>query len=553
MMKKLYSEKRFSDFRGIINHSAAHFGRRCAFETKTQDGTSRKVTYRELRERFYTLCNRFLADGLCGRRIAVIGKNSFEWVLSYLAAATVGVVVPLDRELQGGDIENFLRSADCAAFCADEEATKKVSPDLLSGMHEYRFSDLSALSEGKNVACEAVDALTIRPDETQILIFTSGTTGNAKGVCLSQFAVCSDIYSTVRAVRIRKKDVTLSILPLHHTYECTLNCLLILSRGAKITYCDGLTKIQKNLTEYSPSVLVVVPALLKMLNKRIRASLAKECPEKYRTLFETETLADALRKIPFPVRRIIRAKVRASLGGNLRLFIVGAAALDTGLVEDFLAIGIRTLQGYGLTECAPLLAGNNDFYLNPASTGVAMPGIRLKIDHPSADGVGEILAKGDNIMLGYFNDPEATKRVFRDGWFCTGDLGQMDPDGALYIRGRIKNVIVTENGKNIYPEELETRIALHPEIGEVLVVGINDEKKSETHIKAKIFPNLDFIKKLLGHIPTKQEIEEYIRKVINVVNKEMPGYKRISVIDILTSPFEKTTTQKIRRYGANLA
>ena len=548
-MQTFYVEKRFADFRELINSSAALYGGRTAFVQKSRKAGGQKLTYRELRERYYALCSRFLACGLRGKRIAILGPNSLEWVLSYLAAATVGVAVPLDKELHDADIAHFTAYAACAAICVADDRAESLSAD---SMQVYRFSEVMLLTGVKNASDKkAVDDIPLRKDEMQVLIFTSGTTGHAKGVCLSQFAICSDIYSTVQAVKIKPKDVTLSFLPLHHTYECTLNCLLFLSRGAKITYCDELAGLQKPMAAYRPPVLVVVPALLKLLARRIRQSIARTCPKKYRPVFESESLTAALASTPLPLRRLIGAKVRQSLGGRLRLLIVGAADLDTALIDDFAALGIRTLQGYGLTECAPLLAGNNDFYLNPKSTGVAMPGIRLKIDSPNADGVGEILAQGDNLFLGYFRDPQATADAFRDGYFRTGDLGRMDDDGALYIRGRIKNVIVAENGKNIYPEELESRLARYAEVGEALVVRADGRNGSI--VKAKIFPNLEFIKGVLGRIPSKAEIEACIHSIVQTVNHQIPVYKRIALVDILDSPLEKTGSQKIKRCGPNLA
>ena len=391
----------------------------------------------------------------------------------------------------------------------------------------------------------------IEKDETRIIIFTSGTTGNSKGVCLSQHNICSNIYSTVQMVKVNDFDSTLSILPLHHTYECTLNNVLFLTRGACITYCDGLTKVAKNIAEYQPSILVVVPALLKVLNKRIKSGIIKDCPSLYRKHFENLSLAEALQKCPFFIRKIICKKVKKTLGGKIRLFIVGAADLDTSLVEDFGALGIRTLQGYGLTECAPLLAGNNDFHLNKASTGPAIPDVELKIDNPNDEGVGEILARGDNIMLGYYNDPEATEAVFRDGWFCTGDLGCIDNEGDLYIKGRIKNVIVTENGKNIYPEELETRLSEYPEIGEALVFA--SEENGETFVKARIFPNLEYLKEKFGDKkPSDEEIKKAVQNAIKNVNSKIPNYKHIKIVEVLSSALEKTTTQKIKRFGKNV-
>jgi len=550
MKIETYNEPRFTDFRQLINHSADKYGKRIAFKIKTSNCYV-YITYKQLKERFYTLCNEFIALGLQGKRIAIIGKNSFEWVLSYLAAATVGIAVPLDKEIHPEDAKAFMESAECEAVCYGSSYADNIQTLLSENIKAFPFTEIMNMSSPINpIDYLAVDHIKIEKYEMRILIFTSGTTGSAKGVCLSQYNLCSNIHSTVSVVRIRQNDTTLSILPLHHTYECTLDCLLILSRGAMITYSDGVTEIAKNFVEYSPSILVVVPALLKLLNKRITKSIIKSCPDKYKELYKTESLAEALRKTPYIIRKIICSKVRKSLGGRIRLFIVGAAELDTSLVDDFAELGIRTLQGYGLTECSPLLAGNNDFYLNAASTGIAIPGVTLKIDNPNEAGVGEILAKGENIMLGYYKDQEATDYVLRDGWFHTGDLGCMDPDSALYIKGRIKNVIVTQNGKNIYPEELENRLMQFPEIGEVLVLGT--VQKDDIQVKAKIFPNLDVLKEKLGRLPSGEDIHAAITNIIRDINKRMPTYKQIRETEILTDVLEKTTTQKIKRFGSNM-
>ena len=546
---KYYSEHCFQDFRELIDHSAATFGKKGAFELKNADGSFSFVSYEELRTRFYRLCNIFLAAGLGGKPIAVSGSNCFSWVLSYLSASTVGIAVPIDKELHPDDFRDFLALADCAAVCADSKRLKGLEEvGGLPPLH-YDFDEVFALTAEGDADSKRAWERAIRPDEMQVLLFTSGTTGSSKGVCLSQFNILSDICSTVRAVKITEDDKTLSILPLHHTYECTLNCLLLLSKGACICYCGGLTRIQKDMLLYSPSVLVVVPALLSMLSRRLKKTVMAEIPEKHKALFEENSFGTAMEKLPLILRRLVRGKVRKALGGKLRLFIVGAAALDTELVKDFEALGIRTLQGYGLTECAPLLAGNSDFYLNPDSTGIAMPGIEVKIDDPNEEGVGEIIAKGDNIMLGYYRDEEATRAVIVDGWFHTGDLGRMDEDGALYITGRLKNVIVTSNGKNIYPEELENRLSAHEEIAEVLVLP--DHSAGEESIKAKILPNLEYISQRLGRLPSKEDIAEAIQNAIAEVNKLIPQYKHIKVVEILSNALEKTTTQKIKRFGQN--
>ncbi len=543
-----YSEYCFKDFRELIDHSAVTFGKKPAFELKNADNTFTFISYEELRLRFYRLCNIFLAAGLSEKPIAVSGSNCFSWVLSYLAAATVGIAVPIDKELHADDCRDFLALAECAAVCADSKRLKGLEESGLS-IPCYDFDEVFALTAEGDASPQGAWQRSIPADEMQVLLFTSGTTGSSKGVCLSQFNILSDIYSTVQAVKITDEDKTLSILPLHHTYECTLNCLLLLSKGCCISYCGGLTRIQKDLLLYSPTLLVVVPALLAMLSRRLRKLVAAELPEKYKNLFEENSFGAGMEQLPFILRKLVRAKVRKALGGKLRLFIVGAAALDTDLVKDFEALGIRTLQGYGLTECAPLLAGNSDFFLNPNSTGIAMPDIEVRIDAPNEEGIGEIIARGNNIMLGYYKDQEATDAVLQDGWFHTGDLGRMDEEGALYITGRLKNVIVTSNGKNIYPEELESRLSAHEEIAEVLVLP--DNTTGEESIKAKILPNLDYITERLGRLPSKEDITEEIQKAITEVNKLIPQYKHIKVVEILSSALEKTTTQKIKRFGKN--
>ena len=548
-MKKLYSEKKFSCFRELIDTCAQKYGAKAAFKIKIAENAYEKIPFSLFKKEFYGLCGHFLALGLRGCRIAVIGKNSYEWILSYLAAATVGVAVPLDKELGAEDIENFLLAAECRLVCADAESAAKIDAAHTC----LAFSDARKTAErgAGEESDREVAALCPEADAMQILIFTSGTTGRSKGVCLSQKNICSNIYSTVSMVKIRESDTVLSILPLHHTYECTLDHLTVLSKGGCVTYAESLVKIAKNIAEYSPTILVVVPELLKTLARRIKSKLAKDCPEKYRALYRDLSLSEALKKTPFIIRQIIKHKVRKTLGGKLHTFIVGAADLDTALVEDFSALGIRTLQGYGLTECSPLLAGNNDFYFNPKSTGIAIPFVELKIDEPNAEGVGEILAKGENIMLGYYRDEEATQAVFRDGWFCTGDLGRMDPDGALYITGRRKNIIVTENGKNIYPEELETRLSEFAEIGEVIVVA--DRTSGKTEVKAKIFPNLDFLREKFGRELSDEEKESTIKKIVDFVNSKIPSYKHIRIVEVLKVALEKTTTRKIKRFGANLS
>ncbi len=543
----MYNEQKLKDFRELINNSAEKYSSKTAFYIKNGKDSYKSISYKMLRESFYALCNIFINKGLLGKKIAIIGRNSYEWALCYLAAATVGVAVPLDKELDPSDVTNFLKISESPVLCIDDSLPK----DSYADTELILFSELEELISSTKINYKRVDAIKISKDEMQILLFTSGTTGFAKGVCLSQNNILSNIFSTVRIVKVKSSDRTMSILPIHHTYECTLDCLLILSKGACITYAESLVKIQKNMLEYSPSVLVVVPILLKTLHKRLVSKVKTDMPEKYKANFEGKTFAEGFKSLPFIVRQVVRRKVKAALGGKLRLFIVGAADIDTDIVEDFIALGIRTLQGYGLTECSPLLAGNNDFFFNAKSTGCAIPGVELKIDDPNSEGIGEILAKGENIMLGYFNDPEGTEKVFSDGWFCTGDLGYIDAEGALYITGRKKNIIVAENGKNIYPEELEARISAFAEVEEVIIIPHHE--KGKTEIKAKIYPCIEYLTSKLGHLPTAEEIKASIEAIIAEINSINPEYKRIRFLEVLSQTLEKTTTRKVKRFGTNLA
>ncbi|MDD4368716.1 MAG: AMP-binding protein [Oscillospiraceae bacterium] len=580
-MKSQYKALRFDNFRQLLRHAARRYASRPAFllavpaanhteaaapAAEPRRPRQKTVSYRQLETAYDRLCTFLLNAGLQGRRIAISGRNSYEWTLAYLAAATVGVAVPLDKELAAADQEDFLQAAGCAAFMTDKPQAAQAW-SAAAGSGDIRliipFEQLGSLAQGQAYRIgpwcaslpaptdrKRIDALPLPANQMQVLIFTSGTTGSAKGVCLSQANICADIHSTVRVVRILPSDRTLSVLPLHHTYECTLNCLLLLSRGACISYLSALSRLPQELQTKRPTLLVVVPELLQFLARRIQKTLQQSVPQRYRSGFATQSLACAMQQLPWPLRLACRHKVRQALGGKLRLFIVGAAKLEPSLVSDFLALGIRTLQGYGLTECAPLVAGNHDFYLNPASTGVAIPGIELKIDQPDSQGVGQILTRGANVMLGYFKDPEATRSVFKDGWFCTGDLGRLGSDGELYITGRQKNVIVTDNGKNIYPEELEARLGQCPEIGEVLVLP--GQQRSRVCVRAKILPDTDWLKQQLGHLPTLEEAREAVERAVAAVNDKLPNYKRVQIIEVLTEALQKTTTRKIRRFGDNL-
>lgn len=557
LKQKYHKCEEVTNFKDMIERSAQIFKTRTAFKLKNKDGEIYSKTYEEVKNDIYALGTELIVNGLENKRIAIIGKNSYKWAISYLAASIVGVVVPIDKELHSDDVINFMNVAECECILGDGKNLKTITEnieklnnkktifvDFENSFEHYLEAGRTLLEKGNT----KFEEIKINPDEMKILLFTSGTTGNAKGVCLSQRNICSNILSIYGIVKVKRSDLFFSILPLHHTYECTIGFLLPLYSGASICYCDGLRYISKNMLEYHPSVILCVPLLLESMYKKIMKSLKKSLPEKY-----TKDGENPIDKLPFILRKIVSRKVKNTLGGRLRVFIVGAAAVNPEIANIFDKLKLNSLQGYGLTECAPLVAGNTDFYKRNDSAGLPIPTVEYKIDNPNQEGVGEIIVKGPNVMLGYYNMPEETEKVLKDGWFHTGDLGKIDENGFLYITGRCKSVIVTKNGKNIYPEEIESYLNESPLISESLVIGTHKENDDETYINAQIFPNKEAITEYLkGTVPTKEEIKKVISDVIANVNSKIPNYKHIKEFAIRDSEFEKTTTQKVKRYGNNM-
>ena len=558
---KIYDVPFISDLKNMLEKSSIRYTKRTAFKLKNEKDEIHNVSYNEFYNDVKSLGTYFINNNLANKKIAVIGVNSYNWSITYLAATCVGVVVPIDKELHSDDIINFLNNSECSMVVADD----KNLNSLIEKKDDIKNKDLVYISinsqkengltfiknEGSKLLQNGdtrFDEIQINPDEMKILIFTSGTTGKSKGVCLSHKNICSNIMSTCKVVKIKSNDSLLSILPLHHTYECTLGFLLPIYRGACIAYCGGLKHISKNITEYHPSVVICVPLLLENMHKKIMKSLTDSLGEKYKNV--KGHILDSVNPI---VRKIAKSKIKTSLGGFLRLFIVGAASMNPSVIESFFKLGFKTLQGYGLTECSPLLAGNTDYIYKYDSAGISIPEVECKIDNPNNEGIGEIIAHGPNIMLGYYKDEEETNKVIKNGWFHTGDLGKIDDKGFVYITGRIKNVIVTKNGKNIYPEEVEHYLNDNPLISESLVTGLNKENDDETYVNAQIFPNIDAIKEYLRvSIPTKEEINGVINDIISQVNKRLPNYKHIKSFKIREEEFEKTTSKKIKRFGDNI-
>ena len=562
LKKKYHKTEEVTNFKQMLYRSGDIYRARTAFKLKDKDGNIISITYGDFKNDVVNLGTTLIKKGYLNKRIAVIGKNSYKWCVSYLAASIVGIVVPIDKELHTDDVINFMNVSQCVAVLGDDKNLSSVldniqkveNPDTLfisfdSKDNKNSFDNL--LSEGKKIyeaGFTDFDKIEVDPDELRILLFTSGTTGNAKGVCLSQRNICSNILSTYGIVKVKRSDLFFSVLPLHHTYECTLGFLLPIYSGASIAHCEGLRYIAKNMAEFHPSVILCVPLLLEKLHKNIIKSMNKSLPAKY-----VKSDGNPYHDLPLILKKIVRTKVKNTLGGRLRVFIVGAAAVNPNIAADFRSLKLNTLQGYGLTECSPLVAGNTDFFQRDDSAGLPIPNVEYKIENPNDEGVGEIIVKGPNVMLGYYEDDARTKETIVDGWFHTGDLGRIDENGYLYITDRCKSVIVTKNGKNIYPEEVEAHLNDNPLIAESLVSGIQKENDDETYVNAQIYPNIGAITEYLkGSVPTKEEVWKIVSDAVANVNKNLPNYKHIKSFIIRDKEFEKTTTQKVKRYGDNM-
>lgn len=563
LRKKYHKTEEVTNFKQMLYRSGDIYRSRTAFKLKDKNGNIYSINYEQFKNDVIHLGTSLIENGFLNKRIAVIGKNSYKWCVSYLAASIVGIVVPIDKELHTDDVINFMNVSQTVCILGDKKNLDSIldniekveNPDTLFVTFEEENVTNSfdvLLVKGKDSYLNGrtdFDNIEIDPDELRILLFTSGTTGNAKGVCLSQRNICSNILSIYGIVKVKRSDLFFSVLPLHHTYECTIGFLLPIYSGASITHCEGLRYIAKNMQEFHPSVILCVPLLLENVHKNIVKNMNKTLPNKYKK----ENNENPYNSLPFFIKKIVRNKVKNTLGGRLRVFIVGAAAANPDVVADFRALHLNTLQGYGLTECSPLVAGNTDFFQKDDSCGLPIPNVEYKIESPNDEGVGEIIVKGPNVMLGYYEDEEKTKQSIIDGWFHTGDLGKIDENGYLYITGRCKSVIVTKNGKNIYPEEVEYYLNDNPLISEALVLGIQKENDDETYINAQIYPDIQAITEYLkGSVPTKEEIWKIVSDVVANVNEKLPNYKHIKSFGIRDEEFEKTTTKKIKRYGNNM-
>ena len=569
--KKEFVATNYNSIKEIFEHSIKTYANKeFILEKFDPKGKYEEISYEQFGKDvigFGTALNRVLK--LENRpRIMILSETTYDWYVSYVTLLCGdAIAIPTDKELPENELENVVKRSKADAIIYSEkkaDSVKKIMekfPQVKYFIKMYSEDGLQnktvgmqyLINEGTKFVNSGDDyfaKVETDPDEFKVLLFTSGTTSNAKGVMLTSRNLAENINAATAYAKVYPEDRFFSVLPLHHTYESTIGFLLPMAWGSSIAVCQGLKHIVSNMLESKPSVLISVPLLIENLYKKINASIKKA--GKDGLVGSMLHITNALKVVGVDVKRKVFSDIYENLGGNLRFIVSAAAPIDAKIgkwVED---IGITFLQGYGLTETAPIAALTPEYQPKVGSAGKAIPKGEIRIEDPNEDGEGEVLIKTPTLMIGYYEDEKATNEVIEviDGerWFHSGDIGYLDKDGFLYITGRSKNVIVTQNGKNIYPEEIELLLAQVPEIKECMVYGKQDEKdpsNKELIISVKVIPNLDKI----GENLTDEEIREIIWPKIKEVNKKLTSYKAIKNLEIKHDEFEKTTTMKIKRYA----
>lgn len=548
----------------MLETSVLAYGDNTAFWQKFKgDEEYRQISYKQVLDDVNALGTALIAAGKKGEPVAVIGENSYFWAISYLAVICgAGVVVPIDKELGENDIRGCIESSGASCvffspkfekmFSAEGEEQEILLVEMTEGEAGEGIRTIGdLLDEGRSLIEEGnteYSDVEIDVDEMAVLLFTSGTTGVSKGVMLSNRNICCNLMSAPHYLEVKESDLFFSVLPIHHTYECTCGFLMPLYRGASIGYCQGLKYLQKNLKELKPTIFLGVPLIFEKLYGAIWKNIRKQGKEKVvRGLLAASKVLSFTGKNPLG---FLLKDITAVFGGRLRIIISGGAAIDPQILEFFNDLGFLAIQGYGLTECSPMAAltpGKKKFIKN-SSVGHVLPMDMVKIEDAGEDGIGEICIKGDNVMLGYYENPEETAEAVVDGWFHTGDLGYVDEDDYIYITGRKKNVIITPNGKNVYPEELEYLVGMSDLVEECYVWPVNDENGQNKQIAVTVKPDSEELDRRLGVGHSVGDVEKIIAHEIDIINETIPSFKKISKVVVRFREFEKTTSHKIKRY-----
>ncbi len=564
MDKRLYNYLKITDLKDMLKKTRKLYGEKKAYKIKIEKDKYITYTHNEVRDMVDYLGTALIDLGLKDKRIAIIGENRYEWEIAYLSVVCgTGIVVPLDKSLPENELEDLIERSEVEAiFCSKKyiETLEKIkyseknklkniiSMDLVEHK-EGRYSQKELIEKGK----ELIDAgdtnftnAKINPETMSIMLFTSGTTAKSKVVALSHSNICSNLMDIGSVLNVNSEDILLSILPIHHVFECTVGFLFSLYTGAQTVFCDGLRHVVENLKEYNVTVMACVPAIYERIFMIIRKQL-----EKQGRLQEILNNEEKYRNSTMEERKKAFKEIHDMLGGRIKLFISGAAALDKEIEEKYRLLGINLVQGYGLTETSPVVAIGTEKYHKVGSIVKTVPNVEAKIVDENKDGVGELVVKGPNIMLEYYGNKRATNEVLKDGWFYTGDLARIDEDGYIFICGRKKSVIVLKNGKNIFPEEMENLVNKIEGVKESFIFGKQrTEDKDDIRINVEIVYDKELVKDVYK-VNTDDEIYDVILKKIKDINRIMPNYKAIRGLILTEEPLIRTTTNKLKRQ-ANL-
>ena len=566
----IYKTTFIDDMRSLVEEAAQNFPDSIAisYKDRPSDKEVKKVTFTQWRDDVRHLGTALIANGLREENIAIVGENSYGWCCSFFAVMGTGsVTVPVDKELPVEDINGIITTTGCKAVIYGKTAEEKIKAILAEGglasaellvsidsknniepelLGSKTLTTVAALEEKGAELYKGGDNsyydYKIDVNKLASIVFTSGTTGKGKGVMLTQANICLDMTLGMYNFDITRK--TLHVLPPHHTFGSTVNYVGHLSQGCEVYISSGLKHVSDEIKEQQPTHLILVPAFLEVMNRKIWATARKTGKEGLlKTMMK---VSDALRKVGIDLRKKLFSSVLEAFGGKLELVICGGAKLDEEIINTFDSLGITILNGYGITECAPLISANRNKYRKPGSVGTPILACRVKIDNPDENGEGEICVKGPNVMIGYYNNPEATAEVFdKDGFFHTGDYGRLDEEGWIYITGRKKNLIILSNGKNVYPEEIEADLQKVEGVSEVVVyAGESRVQKDKITIVAEIFPDADLLKD-----KGITDLQAYFEEHVGILNAKMPSYKAVKRVKLRDEEFQKNTSRKITRFS----
>ena len=555
---------KFTDLKDMLNQTGEVYGDRPAYIFKTEEkGKFRIITHKGFRENINALGTTLIQMGLKDKRIAVISENRYEWELSYLAVvAGVGVIVPLDKALPDNELESLILRSQVEAIIYSSKydaimntlREKKntnlkyfISMDLEENTQGI-YAEKALVEKGKKLLADGnktyIDAK-IDAEKMGIMLFTSGTTAMSKAVMLSHKNLVTNVMDIIQRFDLTDEDRFLSFLPLHHVFECTVGFLYPISIGGSIAFCEGVKHMAENIKEFEITAMISVPAVFDIIYRKVMKTIEKK--GKLANLEKGKKVSQFLLKMKIDLRKQLFKEVHESLGPKLKLVVTGGAALDPETEKGFNDLGFDVEQGYGLTETAPVIAAETPKCRRLGSIGKKFPSVEVKIDDPDEEGIGELMAKGPSIMLGYYENEEATKSALEsDGWFHTGDLARIDKDGFIYISGRKKSVIVLNNGKNVFPEEIETLLNKVEGIKETFVFE-KKEDDGDVKVCVEIVYDKELIKELY-HIEGEEKIKEFLWDKVKEVNKLMPKYKYVREMFITEEPLIKTTTLKIKRH-----